>query len=142
MYIVRMLWRLLGTLSNNHLLMIGLGGALGSICRYQLGRLLPQLTPVEEFPLGTFLVNILGSFLLGLCVGITAQGWPKALAGWIGFLSTGFCGGFTTFSTFQMETFQLLRSGRLVLALANVGGSLLAGLVSFGLGLALGMRLA
>lgn len=93
------------------LLLIGLGGFFGSIARY-LGSLYGnRLFPTEGFPVGTFLVNILGCFLIGLIYGISEkQGWLTPEMRY--FAATGFCGGFTTFSTFSHESFTLLNNGQ------------------------------
>ena len=100
------------------LLWVGLGGALGAICRYLLG-LLPMRT---AFPFVTLGINFTGAVLIGFvaCAAI-CTGLSENL---VLFLKTGFCGGFTTFSAFSLETFQLLENGKpgygLVYAFASV----------------------
>lgn len=87
-------------------LFVGLGGALGAMLRYALS----LITVKTEIPLMTFLTNILGAFAIGLIVGIASE--KKADApNLILFLKTGFCGGFTTFSTFSLETLTLFENG-------------------------------
>ncbi len=87
-------------------ILVGAGGALGSMLRYGVA-----LFPVNKlFPYHTFIVNIIGSFLIGALLGlllknsITNEGWK--------FLATGVCGGFTTFSAFSLEGFELLQQQR------------------------------
>jgi CrcB protein len=97
-------------------LAIGLGGAAGALSRH-------ALTLGIDRPLGdTFLVNTAGSFLIGLVLGIDVEG-PAALA-----LAVGFCGAFTTFSSFAVATVRLLEDGRLAAAIANVAVTLAAAL--------------
>ena len=100
--------------------MVALGGALGSVGRYGVGLALARY---EAFPIGTLLANILGSLLIGVCAGMfegDQKGQPAAL-----FLMVGFCGGFTTFSAFSMQTLDLMQQqawlkagGNLVLSVA------------------------
>ena len=90
-------------------LYIGLGGALGAVFRYLFG-LLP-FRHSSGFPLTTFIVNVLGAFCIGLIVALAAKNMitdPHVIL----FLKTGICGGFTTFSTFSLESSQLLKDGR------------------------------
>ena len=100
---------------------VGLGGAAGSICRYLLG-LLP-LKPVSGFPAITLCINIAGAFALGL-IGALAGKYAKLN---LLFLRVGVCGGFTTFSTFSVETAGLLQSGKTGLAMLYTALSLLLG---------------
>lgn len=91
------------------LLVIGLGGFLGSTSRYLLQNLVTAKVPIF-FPVGTLLINLIGSFLIGLFFGfIEKNHWfsPEVRL----FLTIGFCGSFTTFSTFAFENLELLREG-------------------------------
>lgn len=90
------------------LLWIGFGGAAGSILRYLLGAFV-QRSAHTGFPAGTLVVNILGGFLIGILAQhyMNVQAHPQMRAA----LITGFCGGFTTFSAFSLETVGLLRGG-------------------------------
>ncbi len=87
----------------SELIYLSIGGFLGAICRYALSR---QIQGTNGFPLGTFVVNLLGAFLLGLLVGIQISGHYYHLLG------IGFMGAFTTFSTFMLESEQLRKAGK------------------------------
>ncbi len=103
------------------------GGAVGSVLRYALGRWLTEFDAVRHFPWHTFAINVAGSFVLGLvAVGYKAHPQPA----WYLLLGTGFCGGFTTFSTFSLETLTLLDQDRPVAATGYAAGSVLAGLAA------------
>jgi fluoride exporter len=91
------------------LLIVGTGGFLGSISRFLASRFVQNIFP-EPFPLGTFLVNIAGCFLIGAIYGASEKS-SLLTQGWKLFLAVGFCGGFTTFSTFANENLALLRDG-------------------------------
>lgn len=92
------------TLTN--LLIVGAGGFLGSVARYASSVTIDQKLN-SVFPYGTFTVNLVGAFMLGLVYGLAAQN-SNDVSGTKLFLITGFCGGFTTFSTFAFENFNLL----------------------------------
>lgn len=97
-------------------LVVGLGSALGSALRYLVSLAsLAMFGPL--FPWGTLLVNVIGSWLIGWLATVISSG---RLARWQPFLITGFCGGFTTFSLFSLETLHLITLGRPWLALAYV----------------------
>ena len=120
-------------------LLVGAGGFLGSIMRYGLGRWAAAMAPGFPIPAGTLLVNVAGCFVIGLLFRLAeAQQWPGA---WRWFLFTGILGGFTTFSAFGLETFNLLRAGQTGPALLNIAAQLLLGLGAVWAGYALG-RLA
>ncbi len=86
-------------------LMVGMGGALGSMLRYGVGL---WLKPITTFPAGTFVVNIAGSFLIGLIAGFAANDL-KLQQHWQLFLAVGLCGGFTTFSAMSLEGLQMIQ---------------------------------
>lgn len=95
------------------------GGALGALCRTAGDRAI-MAAMGGEFPLGILCINMLGSFLMGLLTGLlarTSSGGPLASA----FLGTGFLGGFTTFSSFALDTVRLFEGGHQLFALLNVG---------------------
>lgn len=118
----------------SHLLLVALGGALGSVARYKLGEWVLLSHPGWTFPLGTFVVNVLGCLVIGVLAGIinVRPGvlCPEAQL----LLFTGLLGGFTTFSAFGLETFNLLRRGEVFTAGSYVGLSLLAGTLAVCLG--------
>lgn len=106
------------------LLCIFLGGGLGSICRYSIGAFLLQ-SQGRSFPWATLAANVIGC----LCIGLLTGFFERRQAGMVYLLLvTGFCGGFTTFSTFSNETFQFLRQGLYSMALLYIVLSLAAGL--------------
>ena len=105
-------------------LWVGLGGFLGSILRWYIAVNLPSLTGIT-FPLATFLVNGVGSFLLGVGIGISHTYTDSR---YLAFGLTGFCGSFTTFSTFSAENLKMIQSD-------NFGGFLLYSTISVGVGL-------
>lgn len=90
-------------------LAVGAGGAVGAMCRYAIS-LLPVLQR-GPFPLATFLTNLVGAVLIGLVVG-ASQRWAQLSPTLLLFLRVGVCGGFTTFSTFSLESLVLLEDGR------------------------------
>lgn len=113
------------------LLFIGSGSFLGGIARYLLSRSI-QNTVITSFPLGTFWVNITGCFLIGLIYGLSDRGTPISNELRL-FLAVGFCGGFTTFSTFSNENLALLRDGSILYFSLYAGLSVFLGLlVTFG----------
>ena len=113
--------------------MVALGGALGSMMRYGVGLALARYEP---FPIGTLLANILGSLLIGVCAGMfegDQKGRPAAL-----FLMIGFCGGFTTFSAFSLQTLDLMQQQAWLKAGGNVVLSVAGCLLGTWLGFLLG----
>jgi fluoride exporter len=104
-----------------------LGGALGSLARYGVGLGVAQLFG-STFPLATMLINISGSFVLGVLLSL--DGPMVISSGTRLFLATGFCGGYTTFSTFSVETLNLMEKGSYGLALVYLLGNLVGGLVA------------
>ena len=109
------------------LVFVGIGGAIGSLARYQLGRLISQRSG-SSFPIGTFLINISGAILLGFLTGLDT---PENIGLLLG---DGFLGAYTTFSTFMYEGFQLFRGNRTLNALTYIAGSLIIGVLGFVLG--------
>jgi CrcB protein len=118
-----------------NLLLVGLGGGLGSIARYLCQRWFLINHP-HHFPWGTLTVNIAGCFLIGAFWGLSF----RSFAGnehWKLFLMTGICGGFTTFSAFTLESIGLLREQRTALFFLYVAGSLVLGLLATLIGIRL-----
>lgn len=109
------------------LLLIGAGGAAGALLRYALSGLAHRVLG-ETFPWGTLIVNIMGCFLIGLLWAL-AERVPLSAALHV-FLFTGILGAFTTFSTYGLETFNLLRDGELMFGLINILASNLLGVAS------------
>lgn len=118
-----------------NILLVGLGGGLGSIARYLFQKYMYDWYP-HAFPFGTFLVNLLGCFLIGIIVGLAQKG-NMLSPEWGVLLATGFCGGYTTFSTFALENINLVRSGQLVYFALYTAGSVVLGLLLTYLGLTL-----
>lgn len=117
------------------ILAVGMGGFVGAVARYLVGGWVQRLLPAA-FPYGTLAVNLLGSLALGAVFELgTARGALDPQLRLV--LGVGVLGAFTTFSTFSLETFNLLREGSLVLAGANVATNLLLCLAAVWLGIAL-----
>ena len=117
------------------LLYVALGSAIGGVSRYLLGGLVQRMLDTT-FPAGTLLVNITGSFLLGAIIRYaldTPSFTPEVRA----FLTIGFCGGYTTFSTFSYETMALLEDGEWARAGVYITASVILSLIATFLGLAL-----
>ncbi len=112
-------------------LLVFLGGGCGAVCRWSIGRLFP-FDPILGFPWAIFSINTIGSFLLGIVV-ILCKDRTAGLA----LFGIGFCGGFTTFSTFSIETIKLWEADRPAMAVAYAFGSCIAALS----GAALAMKL-
>ena len=115
-------------------LLVGLGGALGSIARVGLSGLVASSIG-ETFPFGTLAVNIIGSFVIGFFGALTAPD-GRVFVGSLGrqFVMAGLCGGFTTFSSFSLQSLALMQDGEWGYAGDNVAGSVAACLVSVWLG--------
>ena len=114
------------------LFLIGLGGAVGSVARYLTGIYTNKLI-ATTFPFGTFAANVLGCLLIGVCYGL-ANRYAWFAPEWRFLLVTGFCGGYTTFSTFAYENLNLLQTQQYSTFLFYTIGSLVLGLLAFALG--------
>ena len=112
-----------------NILFVALGGAVGSVGRYLVS---------GSFPWGTLTVNIVGSLLIGFLTGLVSKGIVSPELKLL--LVTGFCGGFTTFSTFSNESFQMLKAGDALLAALYIGGSVALGIFAVFLGTMLAER--
>lgn len=110
------------------ILLVGLGGCLGSMTRYLCQRWFAINYP-HPYPWATFGVNIAGCFLIGIFWGLTFKSYA-ANESWKLFLMTGICGGFTTFSAFTLESIGLLKEQRTGLFFLYIAGSVLLGLLA------------
>lgn len=117
-------------------ILVGLAASLGALARYLLDQAVGHKWE-SAFPWGTWVINISGSFILGLITGFALHHGLNAHV--VSVLGTGICGGYTTFSTFNFETIRLTEDGSLTGAFGNIAGSIGTGLLAAaaGLGLAL-----
>lgn len=112
-------------------LLLALGGAAGANARYYLGRAVAHWQgDAAAFPWATFLINVSGSAVLGVVAALYLDHPDPARRNAYLLLGTGFCGGFTTFSTFSLETLELFRAGRPWTAAAYAFGSVACGLLA------------
>jgi CrcB protein len=116
-----------------NLLIVGLGGAVGSMLRYAVQKFF-QVQPGATFPTGTLLVNIAGCFLIGILWSMVSRSltWNDEMKL---LLMTGFCGGFTTFSAFTLEGIGLLKENRTVLFVIYLTASVVGGLLATFIGI-------
>ena len=122
-------------------LLVGLGGFLGSISRYVIGGWMLQASVAGRFPLGTFTVNVAGCLIAGVLAGLAERHalWgPDARL----FLFTGLLGGFTTFSAFGLETVGLMRRGEPFMAVAYAGATVMLGIAAIWVGIRIALLLA
>ena len=112
-----------------NLLLVGLGGGIGSMVRYITWYLFRS----PNFPVPTLLVNIAGSLAIGIVIGLSIKhaGFSN---NWKLFLATGICGGFTTFSAFSIENLQMLQNGKYLLSLSYISTSIILGIAAAWLG--------
>ncbi|ODS55541.1 MAG: protein CrcB [Agrobacterium sp. SCN 61-19] len=122
-----------------HILLVAIGGATGSVARYLTGIAMTRWLGMG-FPWGTITVNIVGSFIIGLLTELLARRFSAPMEMQL-LLVVGFLGGFTTFSSFSLDTMALFERGESHLALAYVGASLVLSLSAAFSGLALGRSL-
>jgi CrcB protein len=115
-------------------LAVGAGGALGAMARHALNGWVLRLNLAPGFPAGIFVVNVVGSAAIGLLAGLIASGRLHVSADARTFLMVGLLGGFTTFSSFSLDTLALLRTGQPGLAVVNVIGQVAVSLLAAALG--------
>ena len=115
-------------------LLVGLGGAIGAMARYGVGSLIGRLWSLS-FPLATLLVNVFGSMLMGVFIGLLARYMPSQQAELRLFVAVGLLGGFTTFSSFSLDTITLIERGALLQAGLYVLMSVVVCLIGLYLGL-------
>ena len=119
---------------------IAVGGAIGSIARHGLNHLVHAHWLTTRFPVGTVAVNVTGCLIIGLLAGLLAAERMTLPFYWREFVFVGLLGGFTTFSTFGLDTFVLARTQSLAAALGNVAIQMLGGLMAVWIGYEVGMR--
>lgn len=117
------------------LLLVGTGGFFGSIARYAVAYGMGKMVSTT-FPLGTFLINITGCFIIGLLYGLFHKEGNAPSDTWL-ILATGFCGGFTTFSAFALENVTLLKQQLNITAILYTAASVIIGLLLCKLGIIL-----
>jgi CrcB protein len=118
-------------------LAVAAGGAAGSVCRYWLALLCGSV--FSKFPVGTMVINLTGCFVIGCFVTLSKQRvMPEAV---FVAVAVGFVGGYTTFSTYMFESFDLLAHGSIVKGMLNVLGSILLGLLAVWLGIVVAKRI-
>jgi len=116
------------------IILVALGGSLGSLTRFRLGKILSG-RGWNSIPIGTFFVNITGAFFLGLLSGLGTIGTGTSGDIYIyRFLGDGFFGAYTTFSTFMYEGFNFFQEKKQLNALAYIGSSIILGIIGFTLG--------
>ena len=120
---------------NRTILLIGFSGLIGSIARYLTVVYFTRLIPAS-FPYGTFVVNLLGCFIIGIVYGL-AERYTWLTPEWRLFLATGICGGYTTFSAFAYENIKLLQDGDYLIFATYSSMSFAGGLFAVFIGLAL-----
>lgn len=106
---------------------VGLGGFIGSVLRYLTIRFV-HLHTLSQFPWGTLIVNLAGSFIIGILLGIFEK-YSLLSTNWNLFLTVGICGGFTTFSSFSSDAFILLKNREIIQFALYSGGSLFLGIL-------------
>ncbi len=114
-------------------LLVGIGGAAGSMLRYGVGSAVSRYI-TTPFPIGTFSINVIGSLIIGILFGLVSRNQWLQEGGML-LLASGFCGGFTTFSTFALENVTLMQKGQSFMAVLYTGVSLVIGLLLCRLGI-------
>jgi CrcB protein len=119
---------------------VGLGGFMGAVARFWLGGYISNRMGTR-FPWGTFVINITGSFLIGLTITLLAEKahWNP---NWRYLIPVGFIGAYTTFSTFEYETLRSVQDGELIVAAINILASVISGFISVWIGVIAGRIMA
>jgi CrcB protein len=118
---------------------VALGGALGAMARFALGSFVGNRMG-SQWPYGTFIINVSGSFAIGVIMTILAE-HTHLSRNWLYLVPIGFIGGYTTFSTFEFETLRLIQDGQVIYAAMNVIVSVFAGFAMVWLGVVAGKML-
>ena len=118
-----------------YILIVALGGALGAVSRYGVGQLV--VSQLSSHLIGTYIVNVSGSFLVGLFEGIASK-YPVVPTEIRLFLTVGFLGSYTTFSAFSLATVLLLQKGEIQIAVLNIFASILVGVLVAVIGMIIG----
>jgi CrcB protein len=113
---------------------VALGGAIGSIARHEVGKAIARLSPTHVTPYATALVNLVGCFVIGFLAGLVASHRMTMSPGLRAFVFVGILGGFTTFSSFGLDTFSLAHGGRPAAAIVNAFVQVVAGCVLVAVG--------
>ena len=121
-------------------IVVASGGALGCMARHGVNRLVHQHWSLTGFPAATLIVNLVGCCVVGVLAGLIASGQLPMRAHWREFVFVGILGGFTTFSTFGLDTITLIRAGNTAQALSNIAIQVVGGLAAVYAGLVLGER--
>jgi CrcB protein len=123
-----------------NLILVGIGGALGSMARHGVGVAIARAAPANVSPYATMTVNMVGCLAIGVLAGLVASHRLVMGAGMRAFIFVGVLGGFTTFSSFGLDTFTLAHGGRAGVAAANVAIQVAAGLALVAAGYAVAAR--
>ena len=122
-------------MGTGYILSVAAGGAVGALCRFYVGKIASALF-LGDFPAGTFFVNVMGSFIIGVVSGSLGLGNLSDKI-WNPLVMEGFCGALTTFSSFSADNVRLVRDGNILTACANITLSLAACIGAAALGLEL-----
>ena len=114
------------------ILLVGSGGFVGSVSRYYISKII-QDSSFASFPAGTLSVNVIGSLIIGFLIGLALKN-PSFSLEWRLILMVGFCGGFTTFSTFTSENLKLIQDGQFFFVFLYTGLSIFLGFLAVYLG--------
>ena len=106
---------------------VAFGGAIGSVARHEVGKAIARVSPTHVTPYATALVNLVGCFVIGLLAGLVASHRMTMSPGLRAFVFVGILGGFTTFSSFGLDTFSLAHGGRTGAAIVNALVQVVAG---------------